>query len=111
MLRALPDYTEEDRRNAFEGYTLSDPALFPQLSVFSVRSLGMRFATPIFIFQGAGDLNTPTQLVTRWIDEIEAPTKKIVVVDNASHGAFYTHADELGRLLFETVWPIAAKAD
>lgn len=111
MLRALPDYTELDIRNASEGYAFSDPALFPQLSSFNVRSLGMRFSVPIFIFQGAGDLNTPTELVVRWFNEIEAPAKKISVIENASHGAFYTHARELGRFLSETVGPVARRAD
>jgi pimeloyl-ACP methyl ester carboxylesterase len=111
MLKALPDYTDADIRNATDGYAFSDPALFPQLSMFNVRSLGMRYRAPIFIFQGAGDLNTPTELVVKWFDEVEAPAKKIMIVENASHGAFYTHARELGRFLSETVRPLAMRAD
>jgi pimeloyl-ACP methyl ester carboxylesterase len=111
MLRALADYTESDIRNATDGYAFSDPALFPQLSSFNVRSLGLRYRVPIFIFQGAGDLNTPTELVVRWFNEIEAPAKEIRVIENASHGAFYANADDLGRLLSEAVRPVAQGVD
>jgi pimeloyl-ACP methyl ester carboxylesterase len=109
MLRSLPDYTEEDIRNAGAGFNFSEPALFPQLSRTSVWSLGRRYQVPVFVFQGKDDLNTPTELVSRWIGSIDAPAKKLMIVENASHGAFFTHANELGRFLSETVKPEALR--
>ena len=111
MLRALPDYTPADMQDALDGFTFSSQALAAERDRLGVRSLGTRFAVPIYIFQGAGDLNTPTELVARWFAEIRAPAKKMVVVENASHGAFFTHADQLGALLAETVAPVARRAD
>jgi pimeloyl-ACP methyl ester carboxylesterase len=62
---------------------------------------------PLFIFQGADDLNTPTPLVQRWFADLDAPTKAIVIVEHASHGAFYTHSQQLGDFLAERVRPLA----
>jgi len=109
MFKALSDYTDADINNATEGYRFVEAALFPELANLDVRKFGMRYRVPVFIFQGKDDLNTPTELVVRWIDDIEAPRKKILLIDNASHGAFYTHADQLGPFMVENVKPVAGR--
>jgi pimeloyl-ACP methyl ester carboxylesterase len=74
---------------------------------FDARAFGPHFPIPVFIFQGVDDLNTPTELVRRWFGGLDAPAKEMVIVAHASHGAFYTHANQLGRLLTDRVRPLA----
>ena len=74
---------------------------------FDVLRFGQRFPIPLFIFQGADDLNTPTPLVQRWFADLDAPAKSIVIVEHASHGAFFTHHQQLGHFLADRVRPLA----
>ena len=106
MLKALPDYSEADLKNLAAGMAFSTEPLVRDGMTFDARNLG-RCPIPAFIFQGADDLNTPTPLVQRWFDDLDAPAKAIVIVEHASHGAFYTHSDQLGRFLAERVRPLA----
>jgi pimeloyl-ACP methyl ester carboxylesterase len=110
MLKALPDYSEADLKNLGAGMAFSTEPLVRDVMSFDARALGRRFPIPLFIFQGADDLNTPTPLVERWFAEVDAPAKAIVVVEHASHGVFYTHSEQLGRFLVERVRPLAVRA-
>jgi pimeloyl-ACP methyl ester carboxylesterase len=107
MLKALPDYSEADLKNLAAGAAFSTEPLVRDAMSFDARALGARFPVALFIFQGADDFNTPTPLVERWFATINAPTKAIIIVDHASHGAFYTHSRELGRFLTDRVRPLA----
>jgi pimeloyl-ACP methyl ester carboxylesterase len=107
MLKALPDYSDADLKNLPAGMAFSTEPLIRDAMSFDARSFGPRFPIPLFIFQGADDLNTPTALVQRWFADVEAPAKAIMIVEHASHGAFYTHSEQLGRFLAERVRPLA----
>ena len=107
MLKALPDYSDADLKNLAAGMAFSTEPLVRDAMAFDARTLGPRFPIPLFIFQGADDLNTPTPLVQRWFADLEAPAKAIVIVEHASHGAFYTHSQQLGSFLAERVRPLA----
>jgi pimeloyl-ACP methyl ester carboxylesterase len=107
MLKALPDYSEADLKNLAAGMAFSTEPLVRDGMSFDARAFGPRFPVPLFIFQGADDLNTPTPLVQRWFADLDAPTKAIVIVEHASHGAFYTHSQQLGDFLAERVRPLA----
>jgi pimeloyl-ACP methyl ester carboxylesterase len=107
MLKALPDYSDADRENLWKGVAFSTEPLVRDALSFDARALGQRFPIPLFVFQGADDLNTPTPLVKSWFADLAAPVKDMVVVEHASHGAFYTHRELLGRFLAERVRPLA----
>jgi len=107
MLRALPDYSDADLKNLAAGMAFSTEPLVRDVLSFDARTLGARFPIPVFIFQGADDLNTPTALVQRWFTDLDAPAKAIVIVEHASHGAFYTHSEQLGGFLTDRVRPLA----
>ena len=105
LLKALPDYTDADLKNLAAGMAFSTEPLTRDGATFDVRAFGPRFPVPVFIFQGADDFNTPTELVRRWFDTLDAPVKDMVVVEHASHAAFYTHANQLGQWLTDRLAP------
>ena len=109
MLKALAGYSDADRENLWKGLAFSTEPLVRDALSFDARELGPRFPVPLFVFQGADDLNTPTPLVKSWFADLDAPVKDIVVVEHASHGAFYTHSEQLGRFLAERVRPLASR--
>ena len=107
MLKALPGFSDADLKNLAAGMAFSTEPLVRDVMSFDARTLGPRFPIPLFIFQGADDLNTPTPLVQQWFANLDAPMKAMVIVDHASHGAFYTHSQKLGDFLAERVRPLA----
>jgi len=44
-----------------------------------------RFELPIFIFQGANDVPTPTSQASAYFDDIEAPVKHMEIFSDAGH--------------------------
>jgi len=72
---------------------------------WEARPLGMRFAIPMFIFQGEVDVNTPTSVAREYFDEIEAPVKRFEIVPGAGHDVMLFH-DALLRLLEADVLPV-----
>lgn len=106
MLKARPDYSDADLKNLAAGMAFSTEPLVQDAMTFDARTFG-RFPIPIFVFQGADDLNTPTPLVQEWFTDLDAPAKAIVIIEHASHGAFYTHSQQLGRFLVDRVRPLA----
>ena len=106
LLEALPDYSDGDLKNLAAGLSFSTDTLVTEAASFDARRIGARFPVRLFIFQGDGDLNTPTELVKQWFAAVEAPAKEIIIIANASHAAFYTHADQLGRLLTDRLRPL-----
>jgi pimeloyl-ACP methyl ester carboxylesterase len=106
MLRALPDYSDADLKNQAAGMALSAEPLVQDAMTFDARTLG-RFPIPVFVFQGADDLATPTPLVQKWFTDLDAPAKAIVIIEHASHGAFFTYSQQFGRFLIDRVRPLA----
>ena len=69
---------------------------------------------PVFFLLGRHDLNTPSSLAARYLDDLEAPLKKLVWMEESAHFPFWTEADafheELRRVHqeAESYWSTAA---
>ena len=73
-------------------------ALMPEFAAFDARSLGTRFALPMFFFQGERDLHTVTSEVPPYVAEIEAPAKLLVVIPKSGHMSFFLRGQMLALL-------------
>jgi proline iminopeptidase len=84
----------EPRARAFVAYT----ALRDELLAFDARTLGSRFAMPMFFVQGTEDLYSVTSEVQRYAREIEAPHVELVTIAGAGHGVMFVRAELLDAL-------------
>ena len=100
---------DSDLKILVAGMAFSTDPLARDSAAFDARAFGLHFPIPVFIFQGVDDLNTPTELVRRWFGGLDAPAREMVIVEHASHGAFYTHAEQLGRLVTDRVRSLATR--
>jgi pimeloyl-ACP methyl ester carboxylesterase len=100
------------------GLKLGDPradatAAYDQLRAeivaFDARRLGRSFDVPLFFFQGAEDSFTVSDEVRDYVAEIEAPLKKLVLIEGAGHAAFLLR-DEMLRFLDTHVRQVVAAA-
>ena len=98
-------YTRAELGDIAAGSSFAAARLAPHLSTFDARRFATELDVPVFIFQGERDLNAVTSLVEEWFDELRAPRKELQIIENASHGAFYANANELGEFLIRFVIP------
>ena len=69
---------------------------------------------PVYFLLGRHDLNTPSTLAARYLDDLDAPLKKLVWMEDSAHFPFWTQADAFHRELrlihqqAESFWSTAA---
>jgi pimeloyl-ACP methyl ester carboxylesterase len=78
-----------------------------QADRFDARAFGADFRVPFFVFNGALDSITPTDLARRYFDTVRAPHKEFVSFPNAGHSAVLTGPDAFLKELVARVRPIA----
>jgi len=90
LLRRNPDYSLIDAVNWLRGFRRVRDAMFDQFMRFDARALGTQFDVPFYLFQGAEDVVTLTAPAVQYFNEIEAPAKELVLIDQASHFCAFT---------------------
>ncbi len=102
-----PGYSVQDLNGSADGQMLSGERLVPQTSFIGPAELGLEFEVPVFIFQGAEDFTTPTELARLYLDSIAAPLKVFVPIDGGGHFAVFMKSDRFLEELVRRVRPLA----
>lgn len=89
----------------------SNDQLYGALMAYDAYARGVRFQTPVFIFQGADDIQTPTALAAEYFARIEAPRKELVLIPGGGHFAVISLRDRFLTELRARVRPLAVAAD
>jgi pimeloyl-ACP methyl ester carboxylesterase len=90
-------------------FVAAQKATFKQTWSWEARSLGLTFKMPVFIYQGALDLNTPAKTAREWFDEIKAPTKGFELLAESGHNTI-VFQKELLRMINRDVRPLVVDA-
>ena len=93
-----PGYSVEDLNNSIDGQMLSADRLVPQTRSETMKDLGLKFAIPIFFFEGTEDFTTPTELARQYLQAIQAPRKEFVAIAGG-HFAVFMNSDEFLKQL------------
>lgn len=109
-LLLAPDAKLKDVADVLRGSHYSVQQLWDQVSGWRLADGGWQFHTPMVILQGELDLQTPTALVTEAFPRIVAPSKDLVILEDAGHVALVTHGDAFLRHLVDRVRPLAVPA-
>ena len=64
--------------------------MFRHFMRFDARELGMAFKIPFYLLQGAEDVVTLTAPAVEYYNEVQAPTKRLVLIERASHFCAFT---------------------
>ena len=107
LVLGSPLYTLRDIYTLFQGFQWSTAQRFEEFKAYDARRLGTRFDVPFFLFQGESDVITVTSLATEYFAEVEAPTKELVLIEDAGHFAAFTHPDRFLTELRTRVRPLA----
>jgi len=99
-----PGYSARDLNDVIEGESLSGDRLVPQTQSETMKELGLKFAIPIFFFEGTEDFTTPTELARKYLEEIQASRKEFVTIPGG-HFAVFMNSDEFLKQLVAHVVP------
>jgi pimeloyl-ACP methyl ester carboxylesterase len=89
-----PTHSLRDVVHLGAGFAYSQRQMFDEFMAYDARRYGTRFDVPFFIFQGETDVLTLTTLAQEYLAEVEAPTKALALIRNASHFAAFTQPDQ-----------------
>jgi len=85
--------------------------LWPSVMRYDARHLGTQFDLPMFVIDGADDIQVPMPLARDWFATVQAPRKEFITIPGAAHLALATHSDEFLQIVDEKVRPLAVAAD
>lgn len=86
-LRA-PEYTLFDALNVRRGIQRSGTHMRRNVIDGSLDGRVLRLDVPVAFFLGRHDLNTPSELAAEYLEELEAPLKRLVWFEEAAHFPF-----------------------
>jgi len=101
-----PGNSVRDLNDSIDGQILSGERLVPQTQAETMKELGLKFAIPIFFFEGSEDFTTPTELARRYLKAIQAPQKEFVAIPGG-HFAMFMNSDQFLRELVAHAAPVA----
>ncbi len=92
-----------------EGAEFSQGVMLGPMLDADLPMIASRFDIPVFFFQGADDIITPTELAREYFDHLEAPKKEFVQFPDAGHLAVLYARDAFVRELEVRVRPLATR--
>lgn len=90
---ASPLYRLRDAVAMLAGFMSVQKQLYAEYSRYNAYDHGMRFDMPFVMLQGEKDILTITELAQEYFDRVEAPSKAIELIPNASHFAAFTQPE------------------
>lgn len=70
-----------------------DERLMAEVMTYNIRDKGLAFGVPMIVIQGADDIQTPTELVGPFMEELTAPYKKLELLPGGGHMAVVVMSD------------------
>jgi proline iminopeptidase len=99
------EYAFIDKTNVLRGLVDTFSVMYPQLYDLDFRTTARTLDVPVWILDGAAELDGRRSLVLEWFEGLRAPEKHLVTFDGAAHSVAFEQADAVLRLLREEVVP------
>jgi pimeloyl-ACP methyl ester carboxylesterase len=99
------EYAFIEKTNVLRGLIDTFSVMYPQLYTLDFRETATRLEVPVYMLDGAAELDGRRSLALEWFEGLEAPLKERVTFEGAAHSVAFEQADEVLRLLVETVVP------
>lgn len=97
------EYTEIDLVNIPKGLDFSDKYLWNEIIRTNMLENHTNFRVPIFFLCGKYDYITPTVLVEEYCKKINAPLKKVIILENSAHYPFIEEPNEFSQSIIEVI--------
>jgi pimeloyl-ACP methyl ester carboxylesterase len=83
--------TDATIKETGDGMAASGAALAGSVVTEDLPATASTFKIPYYVIQGRHDLFAPTPLAEAYFDSVAAPTKRMIVIEDAGHFALATH--------------------
>ncbi|MEV4753814.1 alpha/beta hydrolase [Micromonospora sp. NPDC049559] len=110
LVLTAPFYSLRDVLAVGSGFEYTKREMFTQFMAYDARRFGTRFEVPFFLLQADRDVLTVTGLAEEYFAEVEAPTKALALIEDASHFCAFTRPERFLAALLTHVRPVAAPA-
>jgi pimeloyl-ACP methyl ester carboxylesterase len=107
IVKTNPEFSEEYLKNWGEGMQYSGRTTVNAMLGTDLAKTANTFSVPFFVIQGKEDMVTPTSVAVKYFDVVKAPTKKLIIIENAGHFALVTNSKEFLDALVKNVRPLA----
>lgn len=97
-LKDFPKYWKGMYHNGYK--------LWPEAVQQEFDETATKLDVPVFIFQGDYDMNTPSELVTEWVDMLEAPHKEYIAFHDTAHVPVTDEPDLFAKTIKEKLLPL-----
>lgn len=104
-----PEYRLVDKVDVLRGLIDTFSVMYPQIQGLDLRREVPRLEVPVFLLDGAAELDGRRDLALEWFAALDAPTKKVVTFEGAAHAVAFEQADAVDRLLADEVLPLVGE--
>jgi proline iminopeptidase len=107
IVKTNPEFSEEYLKNWGAGMEYSGRTTVNAMLATDLPKTANSLSVPFFVIQGKDDMVTPTSVAIKYFDVVKAPTKKLIIIENAGHFALVTNSKEFLEALVKNVRPLA----
>jgi pimeloyl-ACP methyl ester carboxylesterase len=103
IVKNCGDYTEIDLKNIPKGLDFSDKHLWSEVIRTNLIDNLTDFKVPIYFLCGKYDYITPTELVKEYCNKINAPFKKLIILENSAHYPYIEEPNKFSQSIIEVL--------
>ena len=107
IVKGNPEFSEEYLKSWGAGMEYSGRTTVNAMLATDLLKTANTLSVPFFVIQGKDDMATPTSAAIKYFDVVKAPTKKLIIIENAGHFALVTNSKEFLEALVKNVRPLA----
>jgi pimeloyl-ACP methyl ester carboxylesterase len=107
IVKTNPEFSEEYLKSWAAGMEYSGGTTVNAMLSTDLPKTANTLSVPFFVIQGKDDMVTPTSVAIKYFDVVKAPTKKLIIIENAGHFALVTNSKEFLEALVKNVRPLA----
>lgn len=99
------EYNFVEKVNVFRGFLDTAFILYPQLHGLDFRQAVPRLDVPLYVLDGAAELDARRDLALEWYEQVDAPIKRIFTFENSAHAPAFEHFEAFTDIMTKTVLP------
>ncbi len=99
------EYNLVEKVNVLRGLIDMFTVMYPQLQEIDFRQDVTRLEVPVYILDGAAELDARRDLTLEWYDQLEAPIKQLFTFENAGHSVAFEQSTAFNEILRDTILP------
>lgn len=99
------EYTFVEKVNVFRGFLDTAAVLYPQLQGIDFRQDVPRLDVPLYVLDGAAELDARRDLALEWFAQVDAPIKRLYTFEDSAHAPAFEHFEDFTRLMRTEILP------